>query len=636
MTGANEEKSIELTQIANQTLALHQAAALGDVEAGARLVFALFQRGPEARFDAAGPEELEVFLVAHEVLDSFLRGVVFADGASSRFAQTLTFPKRGAFPAPIPMANARWLRIFGSSLLDNNEEQLTAELLAGQSMQRQATLLGRYCSVNDGARMVDYDAIMDVIDPRLHAVFAHWLIGVALCSPGNLSTEAVARNQREMLAAFVARHRHDTKRLASSALFSHLPFMYCYRADIDVRPLAEILTGRMGAHLIAEARGHGSDPSEGEIAKRVPRGGRVIVCPNWTETHVAFRCLSEVAEHLRTPDTRVIMFGDGKPERPPAPGWEAQTLRFPIGQNKHYMGAVAGLARELKQRDLELAFFPEVAPTNATIYLATQRIARVQAAGYGFPIATGSPAMDYMFVGSDVEGPESNYNETPFVIPGLGVSTTAPPRPSRGRERDADDTEVRAVTVSTWQKLTPPLVRAWEAIFGDKPNARLDAYTSTFANRCALMRKSAAPFLDKARVKLLPALKRDVLLCALEDADVYLDTFPYGGFNSLVEVFCAGVPVLTLEGPEARHRFGAAMIRRLGLPELLIAKSPDEFIATARRLIEEPALRAELRAQIGTRERVLEALGGAADMHDLGARIDAVVQAAKLRQAPAA
>lgn len=620
-----------LERYAELTVALHRATLDQDVATGARLIGELFDRNPESVFDTAGEEEFDVFRLAHEVLDGFLRLVVYADGPPCDWLTPLSFPKRRAFALPILMGNARWLRMFGSTLPDEGHEELAPELLAGRDLMTQARLVGRYCVVNDGVRALDYEALLDVLDPRLHALLAHWLVGVALCSPFNLSTRAVEAHQRELCEAFLRRHEHDTKRLATSGLFGHLPFMYCYRDGFDVRRIARVVTGQLSAQLLKEATGKAPDPTGGELRRRLPKGGHAIVCPNWTDSHVAFRCLADLADELRTPNTRVVMFHDEKHQRPPATGWEDDTIIVQLDPGASYLAGIAAVANELERAELELIFYPEVAPTNPTIYLATRRLAKAQIAGYGFPISTGCDAIDAFFVGRDVEGPDSNYDETPLVLPGLAVSTTPPPLPSRTRERDPDDDEVRVLSIATWQKLTPVLVESWAAILEGRPHARLDAFCSTLPNRTRTIIDSARPYLGAARVTIWPSMERDALLCALEDADVYLDTFPYGGFNSLVEVFCAGLPVLTLEGPEARHRFGAAMIRRLGLPELLIAKSPAEFVATAQRLIDDAALRAELREAIGSRERVLAALAPGDDMRSAPALVADLIRARSRR-----
>ena len=51
--------------------------------------------------------------------------------------------------------------------------------------------------------------------------------------------------------------------------------------------------------------------------------------------------------------------------------------------------------------------------------------------------------------------------------------------------------------------------------------------------------------------------------------DVYLDSFPFGGVNSLVDPLELGIPVIAWEGETFRARMGAALLRSLGLEDLV-------------------------------------------------------------------
>ena len=192
--------STRLERYAELTIALHRATLEHDTTAGKQIVGELFSRNPEGVFESAGKEELEVFRLAHEVLDGFLRHVVFGDGPPCDWLNHMSFPKRSAFALPILMGNARWLRMFGSSLPDEGHEELRPELLEGLDLTTQAKLVSRFCVVNDGVRTIDYNALLEVLDPRLHALLGHWLVGIALCSPFNLSTRAVEANQRALIS----------------------------------------------------------------------------------------------------------------------------------------------------------------------------------------------------------------------------------------------------------------------------------------------------------------------------------------------------------------------------------------------------------------------------------------------------
>jgi hypothetical protein len=67
----------------------------------------------------------------------------------------------------------------------------------------------------------------------------------------------------------------------------------------------------------------------------------------------------------------------------------------------------------------------------------------------------------------------------------------------------------------------------------------------------------------------------------LRDCQLHLCTFPFGGTNSNIDSMLLGLPLITKEGDQPHERFDAMMIRRAQLPEELIAKTVDEYVATA-------------------------------------------------------
>ncbi|MCA9002949.1 MAG: hypothetical protein KDB61_13575, partial [Planctomycetes bacterium] len=276
----------------------------------------------------------------------------------------------------------------------------------------------------------------------------------------------------------------------------------------------------------------------------------------------------------------------------------------------------------IQAADLDFIFYPEVTPANCTFVLATQRLARVQATGYGFPLSTGSPHMDYFIGGTEVESDGTDYSEQLILLPGMGVSTIAPPEAKTVRVRPYDDPLIRIVSSASRFKLNAKLLAAWESILSDRPMALLDMFAGMTHSQTTIMAPQMAKYLARGAVDLHPLVPRALLQETLVDADLYLDSFPFGGFNSLVEVLSMGCPVVTLEGNSARQRFGAAVLRRLDLPEFLIAKTVSDYIEAARRLIDDTGLRLEIRQRIGSRERVLAALSDPDLPHHFSAALE--------------
>ena len=65
--------------------------------------------------------------------------------------------------------------------------------------------------------------------------------------------------------------------------------------------------------------------------------------------------------------------------------------------------------------------------------------------------------------------------------------------------------------------------------------------------------------------------------------DVMLDTLHWSGGNTSLDALASGLPVVTLPGEFMRGRQSQAMLRGLGVPEL-VARSSEEDVATALRL----------------------------------------------------
>lgn len=602
----NQEQRLELD--AQLVVLLKRATVERNETVGFQVAQKLFGTNPEWYACSELPAELEIRRAAHEVLDGFLRQVVLADDHAGVGWRPFMVPQNGHTMSPILATNARWLRLFGSDLPDQGLEALDLDALARLAFTAQAKALGRFLVVNDAALDIDYAALTAAVDPRLHSSLANWLAGVYLGSPDNLAAPECDARQRAASAAFVGAHRSDANALTGSPITSNLPVRLAYREGFDVKGLAAIINGNLNRRILEDESRAVPDPSEGRFAERLVRGGDVIFCPNWTEEHVAFRCLADAAEGLRTDATRLVMPQEAGNRREVSPAWADHSIAFELHADRPFRAELKAISAAIRDAQTDVLYFPEVTPNNASLLLALQRSARVQAAGYGYPVTSGSPHLDYFIGGADVELDGKAYVEQLLLVPGLGVSTTPPPVPERPRVRGHDEADVRVACIASPQKLNRPLLSAWEAILGDQPHASLDLYPALKRGQLPSVVPSFEACIKKARVDMHLTIPRMELLLGLQEADLYLDTFPYGGFNSLVEVFCCGIPVVTLEGDTARERFGAALIRRLGLPDFLITRTRDAFVATARRMVADAGLRREVRAQLGSREDVLAKL----------------------------
>jgi CRISPR-associated protein Csy1 len=74
-----------------------------------------------------------------------------------------------------------------------------------------------------------------------------------------------------------------------------------------------------------------------------------------------------------------------------------------------------------------------------------------------------------------------------------------------------------------------------------------------------------------ARVIFLPAMRHDRYLAVNTVCDAMLDTMRWSGGNTSLDAIAAGLPIVTLPGRFMRARQSAAMLRLMGVDELVAA-----------------------------------------------------------------
>jgi len=100
-----------------------------------------------------------------------------------------------------------------------------------------------------------------------------------------------------------------------------------------------------------------------------------------------------------------------------------------------------------------------------------------------------------------------------------------------------------------------------------------------------------------ARVTLHPRTGIDAYFAAIGDVDVALDTFPYNGGTTTLDVLWMRAPLVALAGDRPAARSGVSILSTLGLPEL-IAASDDDYVAVNVRLANDRSWRDRLRTSL--------------------------------------
>ena len=83
----------------------------------------------------------------------------------------------------------------------------------------------------------------------------------------------------------------------------------------------------------------------------------------------------------------------------------------------------------------------------------------------------------------------------------------------------------------------------------------------------------------------------------MDEGAFAIDSYPFGGFNTIIDSLWIGKPVVALQGKRSFARFATAVLRKIGLGELA-ATTDDEFVAITLKLIHDNDYRVRVTNQV--------------------------------------
>ncbi len=587
---------------------LKQAMVARDLGAVDNLYYQVYGKlHPRRMLEAATVAELAILRQWFETWDDVLRGWLFGD-AGGELWRSLLIPEETGFPFSLLGMNAWWLREAKSPRPDE-QPSLSPGALASLSLGEQARALGRALMVWDSAHPVDYQAIANALSSELRPFLAHWFLNVYLLSPFSLIEKETLANRESGAQSFAEFHQRNQIRMPSDPLLGLSGYRSAYFTETPMPFLRALATQILAPAFPVFARKANSDGA---------RLGALLTC--WQPDHPIFRCTEPLIRALRPKGLRGYL-PSSTLDANAHTGWGTPASIATIG-NCNNMAELAKAAERIASDGLEFLFFPEVGLSLPSRWLSTQRLARVQATTYGHPTTTGSSTMDYFVGGAGVERHGRDHVERLVLLPGVGFASTVPPLALRPRQRPHSvDGEVLLFNLSSFDKLNHSLLTAWSAILDQLPKAQLMMLPGVAPGRVPSLTEEIAAYIPSRRFQILPSLPRQSCVDLGNEADLYLDSFPFGGFNTIMDAIGTGCPVVTLEANIPAGRLGAAALRMLGLPEFLIVQNVDDYVAVVKKLCLDAPLRLEIRAKIA-REHVTSVLCGNAVGEHFKAAVD--------------
>ncbi|HEX4780393.1 MAG TPA: hypothetical protein VH301_06545, partial [Usitatibacter sp.] len=261
------------------------------------------------------------------------------------------------------------------------------------------------------------------------------------------------------------------------------------------------------------------------------------------------------------------------------------------------------VARHILDDQLDALVYPEMGMHVQSFPLGALRLAPVQVAGWGHPVTTGLPQIDYFVSCEAMEPGDSpgHYREKLALLPGLGTHYPVPAGAGQGSRADfglPDDVNLYLVPQSIF-KIHPDNDALFARVLEADPRGRLVVFAAHYdAINTAFHRRLSAAFAPHGlavdeRVVFLPYMSHGEYLGVNGWCDVMLDTLHWSGGNTSLDAIASGLPLVTMPGRFMRGRQSAAMLHLCGVDELVVADEAS-YVATAVAIATDRARREDL------------------------------------------
>lgn len=519
------------------------------------------------------------------------------------------------------MSWQRWLSaLFSASGLGNADHILRALNVREEEDGLEVTPSGllKFCMLYtpDSEIPVDMAGLWSANKRLAAALF------FVLLSPRFLGSTA-AHNKREILLNWLPGKLEELETLDLMPTgILHDVYMHCSYADL---PNKHDIKKPLNALFKRTLTDQGIDDLEleGRVFGRSEEGKPIllVVLEYLSVNHSIYRTHSTT---LRAARDKFHIIGMGMPDHVDQKGREI--FHEFIELNGNLMDALRQIRAVADERAPVAFYMPSVGMFQTTMFLATLRLAPIQLMALGHPATTHSANMDYVVVEEDYVGDPACFSEKLLVLPKDGL-----PYVPSGAAQDIEPifnenpAVIKIAVCATVMKLNPGFLWALANITRVAKRPVEFHFLVGFSHGLTAIhvRKILHNYLgDYARVyghQSYPQYMEVIRHC-----DLFLNPFPFGNTNGIVDTVSAGLVGVCRTGREVHEHIDEGLFRRLGLPDWTITHTTEDYIKAAVRLIDNDDERTALREQLVARDGVKTLFQGRPEI--FGEKLLALVQ----------
>jgi predicted O-linked N-acetylglucosamine transferase (SPINDLY family) len=259
--------------------------------------------------------------------------------------------------------------------------------------------------------------------------------------------------------------------------------------------------------------------------------------------------------------------------------------------------------RVAQDREAQVLYMPSVGMFQTTMYLANLRVAPLQITTLGHSASTFAPQMDYFVIDEDFVGDDACFSEKvlkmptdafPF-IPSIGAPETLKQAPMRDKPE-----KIQIAMAATTMKLNPEFLQTCRTIADQSPTP---VHFQFFIGQAqGLMWPQVAKVVQRFMGDFATVNRHQGYgdyLNKLAECDLYINPFPFGNMNGIVDMLSVGLVGVCKSGREPHEHIDEGLFKRLGMPDWLVTRTNEEYIQAALRLINNHEERLSIRNQSG-------------------------------------
>jgi protein O-GlcNAc transferase len=367
--------------------------------------------------------------------------------------------------------------------------------------------------------------------------------------------------------------------------------MHRRAAELEARRMERDVHRMTGWHLpTSRQAGHEGPLGYPRVAKALDAGRcRIGFVSADFRTHATSILMVQTLERLDRERFEVILYSHGKDDASPL------RARMAAACNRLVECAEMSTAEQAARiRDDGVAILIDMSgyTSNTRLSVFTLRPAPVQALWLAYPSTIGGGFIDYI-IGDPILTPMAHADDfaehiaqLPLCYEPTDEKREHPEPLSRAECSLPEDTFVFACFNQSY-KITEEVFSRWCRILHRVPDSVLWLLVPQEDIRAALLAQAEARGIDPERLIFAPFVDPIDHLARLPQADLFLDTFPYGAHTTCSDALWMGLPVLTQVGRSFSARVAASLLNAAELPQMAV-ESGDVYEERAVQLATKP------------------------------------------------